>query len=100
MKYTLEQVNPHSCLTYLVGAEGMSEIMLVDPVLEHLSDYLSNLDQQKYKLAQVVDTHTHADHISGAAALKDATGCEYLMHADAAPKCADVRVAGGMLAWR
>ena len=37
-------------------------------------------------------THTHADHISGAAALKDVTECLYLMHEDAPSRCANFRV--------
>lgn len=46
-------------------------------------------------LTHVIDTHTHADHISGAAALKDVTGCEYVMHAVAPAHCVTFRVTDG-----
>ena len=57
-----EQLNPHACRTYLIGDEKSREAALVDPVLEHVEDYLKTLDQRKLKLTHVIDTHTHADH--------------------------------------
>ncbi|HXV28514.1 MAG TPA: MBL fold metallo-hydrolase, partial [bacterium] len=62
-------------------------------VLEHVKDYLRLLEEKKLKLTHVIDTHTHADHISGAAALKDLTGCEYGMHTRAPARCVTLRVA-------
>ncbi len=87
------QLNPHACRTYLVGSEG--EATIIDPVLEHLEAYLELLEREKLRLTHVIDTHTHADHISGAAALKDLTGCEYLMHKSAPAHCVTFRVADG-----
>jgi sulfur dioxygenase len=95
MNLYVKQINPHACRTYLVGAEGSEEVLLIDPVLDHLDDYRELLGEEGMTLARVIDTHTHADHISGAAALKDLFDCSYLMH-DAAPaKCAETRVADG-----
>ena len=55
-----------------------------------------NLIKEKgYLLTHVIDTHTHADHISAGSALKDATGCEYVMHENAPAKCVSVRVKDG-----
>jgi glyoxylase-like metal-dependent hydrolase (beta-lactamase superfamily II)/rhodanese-related sulfurtransferase len=90
-----EQLNPHSCLTYLIGVEGSSEVALIDPVIEHVNDYVDLFREKGYKLTQVIDTHTHADHISGGAALKDMTDCEYIMHKDAPALCADFRIDDG-----
>jgi len=90
-----KQLNPHSCWTYLIGREGSKEVALVDPVLDHVDDYIRILDEEGYRLAQVVDTHTHADHITGAPALKDRTGCEYLMHEKAPAQCVTVRLRDG-----
>jgi glyoxylase-like metal-dependent hydrolase (beta-lactamase superfamily II)/rhodanese-related sulfurtransferase len=69
--------------------------VLIDPVLEHLEDYRELIESEGLKLQQVVDTHTHADHISGGASLKDVTDCLYLMHEDAPVRCANFRVHDG-----
>ncbi|WP_455286119.1 MBL fold metallo-hydrolase [[Eubacterium] cellulosolvens] len=76
-------------------AEDTREIGIVDPVLDHLRDYLNLLKGGSYKLVYVIDTHTHADHISGAAALKDLTDCQYVMHTAAPAQCPDFRVSDG-----
>ncbi|MFH1707540.1 MAG: MBL fold metallo-hydrolase, partial [Planctomycetota bacterium] len=79
MSFTCEQLNPHSCKSYLVVAAGACEAAIIDPVLDHVRDHTRLLENRGLKLAMVIDTHTHADHISGAAALKDFTGCAYVM---------------------
>lgn len=91
----VEQLNPHSCKTYLLKQKEKNEIILVDPVLDHVQDYLHLLKKNNYKLVYVIDTHTHADHISGSAALKDHTDCIYIMGAKSPVKCAGYRVKEG-----
>ena len=95
MNLYCKQLNPHSCRSYLVGKNGSPEVMLIDPVLDHLDEYRELIEIENIKLLQVVDTHTHADHISGAPALKDITGCTYVMHTSAPSKCANYRVHDG-----
>lgn len=95
MKMTCEQLNPHACKTYMIGLEGTADVMLIDPVVEHVSDYAQLLKERGLTLAMVVDTHTHADHISGGAALKDLLGCEYAMHTNSPVKCATFRLVDG-----
>lgn len=90
--YTL---NPGACKTYVIGSGDSQEILLIDPVIEHLNDYLVFLKTNGFKLTQIIDTHTHADHISGAAALKDITECEYLMHENAPSQCVTIRIKEG-----
>ncbi len=90
-----EQINPHACRTYLIGDEKSRETILVDPVLEHVGDYLKMLEQRKLTLTHVIDTHTHADHISGGAALKDETGCQYVMHQKAPARCVTFHLTDG-----
>ncbi len=92
MNLYCKQLNPHACRTYLVGREGSREAVLIDPVLEHLEDYRGLIEKEGLELLHVVDTHTHADHISGAASLKDVTDCRYLMHEKSPVQCANFRV--------
>jgi sulfur dioxygenase len=95
MEMILEQLNPYSCKTYLLGIKGKRSITLIDPVLEHVNDYIALINEHGYHLTHVIDTHSHADHISGAASLKDITGCDYIMHTDAPTICATFRVSDG-----
>lgn len=90
-----QQLNPHSCKTYLIGQDDVKDVFLVDPVLDHFNDYLKYLQNNDLKLKLVIDSHTHADHISGCAALKDITSCDYMMHELAPAKCANERVVDG-----
>ncbi len=92
MKYYFEQLNPHSCRTYVFGLEGSEEVTIVDPVLDHLNDYLELLKTRNLKLTHIFETHTHADHISGAASLRDHTDAELIMHWKAPAKCVTVRM--------
>ena len=95
MEIIFRQLNPHACRTYLIGTQGSTEVVLIDPVLEHVHDYLALLDQEQWKLTHVIDTHTHADHLSGGAALKDQTDCEYVMHTKAPAHCVSFRIIDG-----
>ncbi|NLT14248.1 MAG: MBL fold metallo-hydrolase [Clostridiales bacterium] len=92
---TFEQLNPHSCRTYLLGSENDGRVILVDPVIDHFNDYLDLLKTRNLTLTHVIDTHTHADHISAGPALKDATDCKYLMHEKAPAQCVDIRLKDG-----
>jgi sulfur dioxygenase len=79
----------------LVRARASTEAALIDPAIDYVPDYLRLLDREGLRLTHVVDTHTHADHISGAAALADRTGCAYVMHARAPARCVTERVSDG-----
>jgi glyoxylase-like metal-dependent hydrolase (beta-lactamase superfamily II)/rhodanese-related sulfurtransferase len=89
-----EQLNPHSCKTYLIASDDGGAVM-VDPVVDHFNEYLDLLKTRGLRLTHVVDTHTHADHISAGSALKDATGCAYIMHRNAPAQCVTDRVSDG-----
>jgi len=91
----IDQINPHACKTYLVRADDDKRVSLVDPVLDHLNDYRETIDREGLTLVSVVDTHTHADHISAGPALRDVYDCDYVMHTLAPSKCANIRVADG-----
>ena len=87
------QLNDGPCKTYLISDHGLA--MFVDPVLEEVEHYIGTLRQKGLELKYIVDTHVHADHISGAAALRDRTGAHYVMHENSGCVCADYRVSGG-----
>jgi len=89
-----EQLNPAACRTYLLNDDNNNAV-LIDPVIDHVSDYLNLLKNRNLTLTHVVDTHTHADHISAGPSLRDATDCDYVMHPLAPAKCVTVRVKDG-----
>jgi sulfur dioxygenase len=62
-----------STLTYLLG-DYKGNAALIDPVLEHTDEYLKLLADNRLTLRLVLDTHVHADHITGSKALKQRTG--------------------------
>lgn len=95
MSVTCEQLNPHACKTYLIGLEGSNEAVLIDPVIDYVGDYISLVSKRKLTVPMVIDTHCHADHISGAASLKEIFHCDYLMYRDSASQCVSVRVDDG-----
>lgn len=95
MDFSFRQLNPHACQTYMIGNPKTGEVVLVDPVLDHVPDYLKLLEAEKLRLLAVIDTHTHADHISGGAALLDHISAEYIMHKNAAASCPTTRISDG-----
>lgn len=95
MELLFEQLNPGSCLTYLVGDLDAKQAALIDPVIDHVDAYLGLIKNQGLRLTHVIDTHTHADHISGCPKLVDETGCAYVMYEKALPKCVTMRMKDG-----
>ncbi|HHT9130757.1 MAG TPA: MBL fold metallo-hydrolase, partial [Candidatus Brocadiaceae bacterium] len=89
------QLNKTSCKTYLIGSENTKEVIVVDPVLEQVNEYISLIKKEGLKLTHVLDTHTHADHISGAGALADQMGAVYVMHQNSPVRCVAFRVPDG-----
>ncbi len=90
-----KQLNKTSCKTYLIGSETTKEVIIVDPVLAQVNDYVSFIKNEGLKLTHVLDTHTHADHISGAGTLTDLTGAVYVMHQNSPVRCVGFRVPDG-----
>ena len=64
-----------STYTYLIADKKGSEACIIDPVLEHTKNYLKAIKDLDLKLVKVIDTHVHADHISGISKLRDKTQC-------------------------
>ena len=68
-----------STYTYLISSGPGREAIIIDPVLEHVDTYVKTLDKLDLKLVKVIDTHIHADHITGMSELQIKTNCETVM---------------------
>ncbi len=65
-----------STYTYVLGDMATGAAVIIDPVIELLERDLALLKEQKLSLAWVLDTHVHADHVTGAKSLKAETGAK------------------------
>ena len=68
-----------STYTYLIASSKGREALIIDPVLDNVEEYIRLLSELDLKLVKVIDTHIHADHITGASKLKDQTKCITIM---------------------
>ncbi len=75
----LSELNGESCKTYLIGDEGRGHAILVDPLHAHVDRYLAVLAYHRLTLDLVIDTHTHADHLSGCPQLRFLVGSRFAM---------------------
>ena len=82
-----------STYTYLIGSRAGGEALIIDPVLEKVDSYIKLLEQLDVKLVKVIDTHIHADHISGIAELRDRTNCITIMGDSTKADVVSMRVA-------
>ena len=71
--------NKSSTYTYLIASAKGREAIIIDPVIENVESYIKSLNELDLKLVKVIDTHIHADHVTGASKLKRATNCSTLM---------------------
>ena len=68
-----------STYTYIIASAKGREAVIIDPVIENVDEYIQLLKKLDLKLLKVIDTHIHADHVTGASKLKQATNCTTLM---------------------
>ena len=68
-----------STYTYLIASAKGREALIIDPVIENVNQYVQLLKELDLNLVKVIDTHIHADHITGASKLKDITKCTTIM---------------------
>jgi cysteine desulfurase / selenocysteine lyase len=88
--YDFEVLQPDKpCRTYLIIDHDTREAALVDPVREEVDNYLDIISERSLELKYTIETHTHADHLSGSARLKDMTGAQMLMHKASPAPCVD-----------
>ena len=87
------------CLGYVVADRETRCAAIVDPEIEMVEPMLDFVFEQGLKLSYIVDTHTHADHFSGARDLKTKTVAKIVMHEEAPSRAVDVRVEDGDRLW-
>jgi len=81
-----------STYTYLISSGEGREALIIDPVLDNVADYLDLLKNLNLKLVKVIDTHIHADHVTGASKLKDVTKCSTIMGEHTPAETVEIKV--------
>jgi glyoxylase-like metal-dependent hydrolase (beta-lactamase superfamily II) len=84
-----------STYTYLLGDEKSKEAVIIDPVAEHVERDLKLIEELGLELTYVLDTHVHADHVTGSGKLRERTGAKTVLGKDALVACADLGLADG-----
>jgi sulfur dioxygenase len=81
--------------TYLLASRRGGEALIIDPVLEKVDRYLQLIRELDLKLVKAIDTHLHADHITGLGALRDRTRCITVMGEQSNVDVVSMRIADG-----
>jgi len=81
--------------TYILASRHGGEAVIVDPVLERVDRYLQLLRELDLRLVKAVDTHLHADHVTGLGALRDRTHCITVMGEQTRADVVSMRVTEG-----
>jgi glyoxylase-like metal-dependent hydrolase (beta-lactamase superfamily II)/rhodanese-related sulfurtransferase len=81
--------------SYLIASRRGGEALIIDSVLGKVERYLKLLDELDLKLVKAVDTHVHADHITGMGALRDRTKCITVAGKESAVDVVSMRVSDG-----
>ena len=84
-----------STYTYVISSGNGREALIIDPVIENTNEYIKLLKDLDLKLVKVIDTHIHADHISGLNELKKQTNCSRVMGENSDSEVIDIRVSEG-----
>ncbi len=81
-----------STYTYIISSGEGREALIIDPVIEKTEDYLNLLEKLNLKLVKVIDTHIHADHVSGLNELNKNTNCSRVMGEKTESEVIDIKV--------
>ena len=81
-----------STYTYLLASAKGREAVIIDPVIENVHEYIKLLEGLDLKLVKVIDTHIHADHVTGASKLKQETNCTTLMGEHTPAETVEIKV--------
>jgi len=89
--------HPRGCRSYVVVDPTTREACVIDPLLDHIGETLRHLSDEHATLRYIVDTHSHGDHLSGAAALRERTDGAVVMHPSATSAVATIRQQDGQV---
>ena len=81
-----------STYTYIISSGKGREALIIDPVIEHTDEYVKVLESLDLKLVKVIDTHIHADHISGLNELNKRTNCTRIMGEKSKSEVVDIKL--------
>lgn len=81
--------------TYLVADPASKKAVLIDPVREQVDRDLKLIEELGLELVYALDTHVHADHVTGCGLLRQRTGTKSVASRDSAAECVDVKVSHG-----
>lgn len=81
-----------STYTYLIASSKGREAVIIDPVIENVDNYIKILGELDLKLVKVIDTHIHADHVTGASKLKNITKCSTIMGNHTPAEAVEIKV--------
>ena len=81
-----------STYTYIVSSGKGREALIIDPVIENTEDYIKVLENLELKLVKVIDTHIHADHVSGLNELNKRTNCTRIMGEKSKSEVIDLKI--------
>ena len=81
--------------TYVLASRKGGEALIIDPVLDKVERYIQLMNELDLKLVKAIDTHLHADHITGLGALRDRTQCVTVMGEQTKADVVSMRVRAG-----
>ena len=81
-----------STYTYIISSGKGREALIIDPVIENTDEYINLLKNLELKLVKVIDSHIHADHISGLNELSKRTNCSKIMGEKSKSEVLDIHV--------
>jgi glyoxylase-like metal-dependent hydrolase (beta-lactamase superfamily II) len=87
--------NVSGTYSYLLASRSGGEALILDPVLEKVDRYCQLLRELDLKLVKAVDTHLHADHVTGLGELRDRTHCVTIMGEQSKADVVAMRVGDG-----
>ena len=84
-----------STYTYIISSGEGREALVIDPVIENTDEYIKILESLELKLVKVIDTHIHADHITGLNELNKRTNCTRIMGEKSKSEVIDLMIKDG-----
>ena len=81
-----------STYTYIISSGKGREALIIDPVIEHTDEYIKILKNLELKLVKVIDTHIHADHVTGLNELNKRTNCTRIMGEKSKSEIIDLKI--------